>query len=335
MQTPRRWFSLFLVAALAGGITLEAAAQNCQTSSDLDEATRSALTTAGQRYFDMAAKGDTASMRQNAIPNLAANFSAIETTIKDHQADLTGAQSKVDSLFLLEADGSAPLPRAEFYCGVFGKNGQTQGSAIFDLNNLPPGKYGVVILNATSPEGKISFSEILQLEGTDWKLGGLYVKDVQVSGHDADWFAARASEYKAKGEMHDAWLYYVEARSLVSPLPFMSTQSTDKLYDQFHNEQPPDVPGNGKTADLSAGTANYKLTALFPEAVGSDLDLVVKYQVPDAANTSQAYASNMAVIKALVAKYPELKDGFSAVVARADDASGHDYGTLLNMKEIK
>ena len=43
----------------------------------------------------------------------------------------------------------------------------------------------------------------------------------------------------------------------------------------------------------------------------------------------------MAVIKALVAKYPEVRDAFAGVVARAVDPTGRDYGTLLAMKDIK
>jgi len=41
------------------------------------------------------------------------------------------------------------------------------------------------------------------------------------------------------------------------------------------------------------------------------------------------------VIKALVAKYPELREAFYAVVARAVDENGHDYGSLVPMKDIK
>jgi len=40
-------------------------------------------------------------------------------------------------------------------------------------------------------------------------------------------------------------------------------------------------------------------------------------------------------MKALVAKYPEVRDAFAAVVARAVDPAGRDYGTLLAMKDIK
>lgn len=312
-----------------------ALAQNCQTSAELDVANRTAITSTGQRYFDMAAKGDAASLQQNAIASLAANFSAIQATVKDHQKDLSGAQATVKSTFLLDAEGTAPLPNAQFYCGVFGKNGQTTGSAVFTLANLPPGKYGVVILNATSGQAQTDFALILQQVGTDWKLGGLYVKGAEVAGHDSDWYVARAREYKSKGQLHNAWLYYTEARSLISPLPFMSTLETDKLYDESQGAQPNDVPANGKTADLAAGAASYKLTEMFPEAVGSDLDVIVRYQAADISNTTQAYQNNVTVIKALTAKYPELRNAFAGVVARAVDPNGRDYGTMLAMKDIK
>jgi hypothetical protein len=336
MPTARHWFWLLIVClSVALFLSLPSVAQNCQSSTDLDDATRTAITSAAQRDFDLASKGDTASLRQNSISSLAANFTAIETTVKDHEANLAGAQATVNSVFLLEADGTAPLPHAEFYCGLFGKNGQTPGSAIFDLNNLPPGKYGVALLEATSPKGKANFSLILQQEKTDWKLGGLYVKDAEISGHDADWFETQARDYKAKGQMHDAWLYYLEARSLAAPVPFMDTLALDTLYNQFQNDKPADFPADGKTAELNTGTTTYKLVDLYPEAVGNDLDVIVRYQVANAGNSNQAYASNMEVIKALVAKYPELKNAFAAVVARAVDSSGRDYGTLLAMKEIK
>ena len=217
LKTPILWVILGVVALLP----LCALGQRCQTSGELDDSSRSAITSAGQRYFDMAAKGDVASLRQSAIPSLAANFSGVEATIKNHQQDFAGAQGTLKSVFLLEADGTAPAARAEFYCGVFGKNGQTPGSAEFFLDNLPPGKYGVVLFDATSPKGKVMFSVILQQMGTDWKLGGLYVESAYIGGHDSDWFLTRAREYKTKGQLHNAWFYYLEASSLISPLPFM------------------------------------------------------------------------------------------------------------------
>lgn len=330
----RQAAALGLVLLALALLPLSARAQSCQTSGDLDEATRTAITAAGQRYFDMAAKGDIASLRQSAIPSLGSDFAVIETSIKDHQPELAGARATVKSLFALES-GNPPAAHGEFYCGVFGKSGQTANSAVFFLDNLPTGKYGVVVFDATSAQGRTTFSVILQEAGTDWKLAGLYINSAQVAGHDSDWFLARSREYKTKGQMHNAWLYSIQARKLISPMIFMSTLATDKLYDESQSLQPADIPMGGKTVDLPAGTATYKLTALFPEIVGNDLDLIVKYQAADASNTSQAYQSNIAVIKALVTKYPEVRDAFAGVVARAVDPSGRDYGTLLPMKDIK
>ncbi len=330
-----RGFALWTIFFVAAFSASTAVAQSCQASSELDDATRSAITSAAQRYFDMAARADVASLRQNAIPTLAADFSGIEATVKDHQPALAGGQAAVKSSFLLDASGVAPAPHEEFYCGVFGKNGQTANSAAFYLDNLPQAKYASVLLDATSAKGKTMFSEILQQIGTDWKLAGLYIKAADIAGHDSTWFLDRAREYKTKGQLHNAWFYYLEARNLISPLSFMSTLATDKLYDESQSLQPADLPGGGKTTDLPAGTATYKLTAVFPEAVGNDLNLIVRYQTADASNTNQSYQSNVAVIKAFATKYPEVRDAFAGVVARAVDANGRDYGTLLAMKDIK
>ena len=323
--------TIVLLTFLAGS----AGAQTCQTANDMDAALRTAITNAGQRYFEMAVKGDTVSLRQNAIPGLASDFGGVQNTIQDHQPAMAGAQASVKSIFLLNAEDATPNQRAEFYCGVFNKNGQTANSAAFYLENLPPGKYAIVLIDANSANGRTMFSEVLQQAGSDWKLGGLYIKSALVAGHDSDWFLAQARQYKAKGQMHNAWFFYLEARSLISPLPFMSTLATDKLYDESQPLQPADLPASGKAVSLAAPTSTYKLTAVFPEVVGNDLDLIVRYESANVSNTNVAYQENVNVMKALVTRFPEVRDAFSAVVARAVDTTGRDYGTLLAMKDIK
>jgi len=309
--------------------------ESCQAASDMDDATHSAITSAGQRYFDLVAKGDTVALRQNAIPGVAADFSGIEASVKEAQTTLSGAQPVARPPFLLDAEGVAPLARAEFFCGLFTGKGQSSTSAIFVLNNLPAGKYAVTMFEATSPKASVVVSFILQLVEKDWKLGGLYIKPRQFAGHDGEWFVTRAREYKTKGQMRNAWFYYRAALTLMSPLPFMSTRATDNLYDESHPMQPADIPVDGTTSELVAGTTTYKLTALFLDGVATDLDLVVRYESSDVSNTQLAYQNNVAVAKALVAAYPEVRTAFDGVVARAVDSSGHDYGTLLAMKDIK
>ena len=315
---------------------LSALGQTCSTASDMDTATRSALETTGKRLFDMASKGDVFNLKQSAIPSLAANFTGIETAVIENKDAFSGAQATVRPPFELKVEGNEPIARAEFLCGVFGPQGQTQNSAVFVIPNLPPGTYGIDILDVTGgAKGPYTLSFVLQQTGTDWKLGGFYAKAGQIAGHDAKWYMDQAEQYKSKGQAHNAWLYYLQARDLIAPVPFMSTLQTDRLYDTIHSAQPKDVPAEGNTVDLAAANGKtYKLTQMFPITVGSDLDLVVKYQYLDVSNTSQTFQDNMAVMKALLAKFPELRTAFVALVSRAVQADGRDYGSLMPMKDI-
>ena len=305
-------------------------AQTCFTGSDMDEATRVALANTGKKYFDFAARGDVASLRQNAIPTLAASFSGIESAVVENKPSFSGATATPRSPFLLKAEGSKPLEKAEFLCGVFGAQGQTANSAEFVIPNLPPGNYGIVTLDVTSQKpSTVTF--VLQQQGADWKLGGFYAKPSQVSGHDGNWYLQQARSYKTKNQNRLAWFYYLEARELLVPVSFMYTQLTDRAYDEMQTVKPSDPP----PFDLVGGGKTYKVIDLFPVVVGNDLDLVVKYQTVSVSDTGQTFQENMSVMRALLTKYPELREAFAGVVARATETSGRDYGSLMAMKDIK
>ena len=118
---------------------------------------------------------------------------------------------------------------------------------------------------------------------------------------------------------------------LLVPVDFMNTLATDKLYDEFQNAKPADFP----PAEMTAASKAFKITSVFLLPVDKDIDLIVKYASPDVSNSGQIFQDNQALIRALVAKYPEFRDAFDAVVARAVEPSGRDFGTMLPMKEIK
>lgn len=324
------WLWLVLLGAVA-----TAGAQTCQSVGEMDLAVRNALEISARRYFDMAGRGDWAGLQQNSIPALATNFGGVETAVKENQSAFSGAQATLRPVFLLTAEGNAPLARAEFLCGVFGKSGQTTDSAVFVLNNLPSGKYGIAILDVRGSKDARTLTLILQEVGTGWKLAGFYARLSHLNGHDGAWFVQRAREFKTKGQARNAWLYYREAIALTAPVDFMSTLGTDKLYDEIQTAVPADLPVNGNTADLAGVGKNYKLTDIFPLAVGSDLDVVVKYLAADVSDTATTFRENQAVTKALVTRFPEFRDAFAGVVVRAVDPSGRDYGSLMAMKDIK
>lgn len=331
IKFPHRFWFMLLAFGLLLSSSLAAHAQTCLTSDDLDAATQTALTNTAKSYFDMMAKGDVATLRQNAITSLASNFSGIESVVNENKANFAGATATARPPYELEAQGTAPIARAEFLCGIFSATGQTANSTIITIPNLPPGNYGFVVLDVTTAKSPYMVTFILQQEGTAWKLGGLFVRDSQVQGHDASWFLKQAQNYKSKGQNINAWFYYQQARVLMVPVDFMSTMMTDQVYQEAQSVKPSLLP----PSDLTVNGKTYKLIAMYPLPVGNDLDLIVKFDSADVGDTSKAFADNMDVIHGLVAQHPELRDAFNGIVARATAPSGQDYGSLLQMNEIK
>lgn len=335
-----RWLA---VAALALLLAAPGWSETCSTSSDMDAGTRQALEQTAQRYFADLAQGDSAALRQNAIASVAANFGGIEAAVKEHAGAFPVTQSSVRSSFLLEALGQGTMARAEFLCGIFGPEGLTPYSVVFVLNNLPPGRYAVVILEGKTKEGSDAISFVLQQEPPmtgAWKLAGLYVATSALGGHDGKWFWEQARAYQAKGQAYNAWFYYGLARELLRPLPFMTTAELVKFDDEQQKVAPPaGLPLKGPVDLAAEGARSFRITQMFPVPDPSDptagLDLVADYQAADVSDAQKAYLDNLAVIHALAAKYPELLQGFAGIGARAVDPAGKSYGTLLQGKDLK
>ena len=325
------WLGAILALALCWPAARARADAQCDTSTDMDAATRSAMENAASQFFRLSAAGDFATLKSDAIPSVASDFGGIERAISDNQANLQGAQPVIRGTYLLTATGNAPLPRAEFFCGIF----NSPDRSVFVLQNLPPGIYGVVMQDVKGGKKAVSYSLVLQQIAGQWKLGGLYIRANEMAGHDGNWYLDQARQYKMASKNYDAWFYYSTARYLLAPVEFMSTVQLDKIADEMQAVRPPDLPSTQAPLQLTAGGKTYNITDLYVDSPGDTLDIVAKYVSADISNNNQTYADNMAVIKALVARIPQLRDAFGGVVARAVSPSGGEYGTLLSMKEIK
>ncbi|MCI0348356.1 MAG: hypothetical protein L0Z53_02935 [Acidobacteriales bacterium] len=324
----------FSAIALFLGLSVAAQGETCSDVRDMDGPTRSSMENAALQMFGALSRGDVAAMRQNAIPSLASNFTGVEAAINANKPAMAAGQASVRATYLLEAGGTATLERAEFLCGVWG----TTEFVSFSIPNLPPGRYGVVIHDVKTTGAPYLVTFILQQDppGVQWKLAGFPPpKQAAIQGRDAQWFFVKAREYKAKGQLRNAWFYYQQARSMVMPVDFISTMPVQKLEREAQQSLPPDLPVKGPVDLAAANGKSYKLTEVFPVVVDNNLDLVVKYSLPDVSDTAKTFQDNVAVIKAMVTKFPELRETFGGIVARAVAPSGQDYGTLLAMKDIK
>jgi len=320
-------FVVMLALVMAAGLG-RAYAQSCDTPSDLDPGAAAALENTARQHFQMAQRGDTAALQQSAVPA----FSGIADVVSNNKAAFSGDVRKrvVYVLDNTSSSGAAPgSGQSEFFCGVF----NSPDRVVFAFPKLPPGRYAVVIQDAGEPT-PYTISWILQQSGGQWKVADLIVRPQTIGNHDARWFVTQARAYKAKGERHNAWFYYLAADQLLRPFGALTTPQLDRLYEEAQQSMPNDLPYKGPV-DLVAGGKTYKITQIFVAPVGDMLDLVVKYQSPDISDTPKTFQDNTAVIKALVAKYPEYRQAFGGVVARAVDPSGRDYGTLLAMNQVK
>src|SRR5919201_2840291 len=112
---------LRLSAAMAlMGLGMSVQAETCSDVRDMDAATRSSMENAALQMFGSLARGDVASMRQNAIPTLASNFAGVESAVNANKPVIGAGQPSVRATYLLEAGGTATLERDEFLCGVWG-----------------------------------------------------------------------------------------------------------------------------------------------------------------------------------------------------------------------
>jgi hypothetical protein len=204
------------------------------------------------------------------------------------------------------------------------------GSAEFELPGLPRGEYAIVIQDFIGSKGPYALTTIFQEMG-GWRLAGFYVRPETALGHDGMWYLERARSYKAKGQNHNAWFYYVTSWDLLAPVTFMDTGLLAKITQESAGIQPKDVPTRAPVS-YAANGKSYNLTDMSVQRTEGGFDLSIKYAVPSTAdfNTTQTDARNLA--SAFAAQYPELKEVFNNIWTHAVDSNGSEVVGLINLK---
>jgi hypothetical protein len=320
------WLAAAAILAVFLLNTTRSAAQTCSAGSEIEPATLSALQSAASGYFQSARAADKTALQAAAEFDLGDVLTA--------NAELLAGQATVRAIYLLD---NAPSPQtnqnrgSEFFCGIYNSPDRVE----FAFGALPTGRYAIVIEDISGDKTPASLTWILHQNGTQWRIAGLYVKPAHIGGHDANWYLTQGRAYKAKAQNLNAWFYYLTANELMRPFPAMNTPQLEQLYAEMQAVRPRDLPSKTNPVSLPVSGRVFKLTDLFPVPVGGDLDVVAKYEEPDISDTGKTFQNNMALIKALVARYPEFREAFGGVVARAVAPNGQDYGTMLAMKDVK
>ena len=317
---------LLLTAILAVGVC--GWSQSCETRDETPTEIKSALDTAARQVYDRAAAADIAGLQANSIPSLQSSFNGVAAAVNDNKAAFPGAKPQLRTSFFI--DNNPASSDGRFYCGVFGAGGLGANTAEFDISGLPAGKYGIVIQDFVGNKGPYSFTTIFQ-DMNGWKLGGLHIRAESAMGHDGIWYLQQARQYKAKGQNHNAWFYYVTSWQLLAPVEFMDSSVLSKITQESGGIQPKDVP-TGNPVNFNANGKNYSITDMSVFRTDTTFDLSVRYTAANTAdfNATQAEARNVA--NALVAQYPELKEAFNNVWVHAIGPNGGDVVGLINLK---
>ncbi len=322
-----------LSACVVLSAVLPLGAQTCQTRDDIPAQTRAAIEAGAQQTFDQSSRGDIAGLVTNSDDSLKANFGGVAAAVTDNHDALAGAVPQVRASFLLDT-GDTPSPDGQYLCGAFSANGPTAGSAEFVLPGLKAGRYAIVIQDLTGGQAPLALTTIFQESG-GWKLAGLYLRPTALNGHDGIWHMVRAREFKAKGQMHNAWFYYLTAMDLLAPVRFMDSKLISKISQESTALQPKDVPAGGKTLTFTSGGKTWSVTDMSVLSSGNGYSLSIRYSTSDVTDVSATQAEARTLGTAYAAQNPELKDAFDNVVVHAVDAGGRDVPGVVALKSGK
>src|SRR5437870_481037 len=133
--------SALLVCAY-GLLSHSALAATCKTESQLTAPERDELSNSTRSLMRAVQSGDVQNLQSNTIPQVAADFGGIASSVQTLKPMVQQATITIYNLYFLDASTEAPnTPRTDFYCGT--------PVVVMNFNGLPPGVYAVALVHAT------------------------------------------------------------------------------------------------------------------------------------------------------------------------------------------
>ena len=184
-------------------------------------------------------------------------------------------------------------------------------------------------------------SLLLQEQGGQWLLAGLYPRELTAGGHDGLWYWTQARTLAAAKDQWTAWLYYLEAQALLTPVNFVVSTHLDKLQAETTGATPPAITGGiGPDAPLvvkAADGTEFRFTALaVDDSLHADkVDVAAHIKVETVGTATAARQRNADAMKALLAAHPEWRKAFHGMWVFADAPGESAFATESAMAEIK
>jgi hypothetical protein len=315
-----------------------ALAVTCTTQAEMKEADRNALAEAARDLGAKMQSGNVDAVKAKTIASVAANFDGIAGTIRNLSPDLAGATLRVTNLYALDASNATPgQDEVQFFCGQAANTAHVS----FAIPQLPPGRFAFAVVEATGVKSPQRLAMLLQDVGGSptatssaaWQLAGFFPRPLLAAGHDGVWYWQKARDQHKAGRNWNAYFYYQTAQYLLQPADFLSSGNLEKLTQEETAAMPAGLPGPTPMLVTVGGSA-VKITNLHTDSSFGGLDLVISYDAADVSDPVKARQQTVALMKAMLAQHPELKDGFHGLWVFANAPDQRPFALELPMAQI-
>jgi len=333
----RRLIGCVAVIALA---TAPALAVNCTTQASLAPADREALLAAANPIANAIAEQDPAYLQSALLPSVAGDWESIRAVAQSAVPLFKGGRVYWGDGYLLDATDLRAPTDTEFFC----TKTDSDVTMTINLRSLPAGRYALLIGDY---EGAALAGQIALILGADptaggkWKLGGLFVREGALDGHDGVWYWRRARELAKQQATNagwsdwSAWFSYDLARWLLLPIDFLSSPNLDKLNKEQSLLGPNPAEAMPITLPNAADAGKpWHVDSIKIDTALHSADLALDYEATGLTDPAAARAEAIAVMSALLKLHPELRANFHGLWAYADKDGKRNYAIELAMRDI-
>jgi DNA gyrase inhibitor GyrI len=268
-------------------------------------------------------------LQANLLPQEASEWDGIRATVEQAAPLVKDGKFQLRDVYLLDASDQTTKQDTQFFCS----NATGSLTVTIRMNELPPGRYAVILADAAGAPLAGQMGLVLAWDGsaTQWKLAGLTVRPGVFGGHDGVWYWQRAREL-AKTDPWSGWFSYDVARYLLLPVDFLVSPNLQKL----HQEQSLIAPSPESQLPLSIpdGDRTWKIDAVGLDPVLHEADLGVAYDSTGVTDPAALRTEATAVMSAFLKAHPDIRANFHGLWAYSEKDGKRTPVMELPMKQI-
>lgn len=321
-------FKLFAAAILLA-VPLTGVAATCTTQAEMSAQDRDLLSAVALHLSAAIGQQDYDTLQTALLPAEAGDWDGIRGAAQAASPLLTGGKMQLRNLYLLDASMQPAPADTEFFCAD--KSGAI--NVTISMHALPPGKYGVVLADATGAplDGQLGLILAWDSAGQGWKLAGLSAHQGVFDGHDGVWYWTRARGL-AHGDPWSAWYSYDAARYLLVPVDYLSSPNLEKLNQEQAQIDP--SPEKSFPLSLTQGDRTWKVDTVIFDPSLRQPDLGVVYESTGVTDPAAQRTEATSVLSAFLKQQPGLRANFHGLWAIASTNGKQTPMMELPMNQI-